>query len=93
VGVAQAADADEAAADALLGSIGTLVESMSVPTPKTFGIELEAWTAAIPTMTQQARASGSPANNPGDPTDDDIRGLYAQVWSETQHRRHESSAT
>jgi len=76
-----AADSDEAAADSLLRSIATLVDAMAVPTPREFGIELEKWTAAIPTMTQQALASGSPANNPGNPTADDIRGLYAQVWN------------
>lgn len=32
------------------------------------------------TMSQQALASGSPANNPGNPTDEDIRRLYAEIW-------------
>jgi alcohol dehydrogenase class IV len=81
VGVAADAATDEAAAELLLRSIGTLVEAMAVPTPREFGIERAAWTAAIPTMTQQALASGSPANNPGNPTDADIRKLYAQVWN------------
>jgi alcohol dehydrogenase class IV len=54
---------------------------MAVPTPRAFGIAWEQWTEAIPTMTQQALASGSPANNPGNPTDEDIRKLYAQVWN------------
>ena len=93
VGVAERADTDEAAADALLASIAALVESMSVPTPREFGIEQEKWTAAIPTMTQQALASGSPGNNPGNPTDDDIRRLYAQAWDPKQHGTREPVRT
>jgi alcohol dehydrogenase class IV len=81
VGVAEAWMTDEEAADALQRSVTILVDSMSVPTPRQFGIDLGKWTEAIPMMSQQALASGSPANNPGDPTDEDIRGLYAQIWN------------
>jgi alcohol dehydrogenase class IV len=80
-GVADRAQTDDAAADALLQRIASLVDAMAVPTPREFGIALEQWTQAIPTMTRQALASGSPANNPGDPTDADISNLYAQIWN------------
>jgi alcohol dehydrogenase class IV len=80
VGVAEDAMTEDEAADALLQSIAALVDSMSVPSPKGFGIDHGEWTAAIPSMTQQALASGSPANNPGNPTDEDIRRLYAEIW-------------
>jgi alcohol dehydrogenase class IV len=69
------------AADSLLKSIATLTAAMFVPTPKGFGIDPDEWTAAIPTMAQQALASGSPANNPGNPTNEDICGLYAEIWN------------
>jgi alcohol dehydrogenase class IV len=81
VGVAEAGMTDEEAAEALERSITILVDSMSVPTPKQFGIDLDKWIEVIPIMSQQALASGSPANNPGSPTDADIRSLYAQIWN------------
>jgi alcohol dehydrogenase class IV len=81
VRVADASMTDEEAAEALERRIAILVDSMSVPTPKQFGIDLDKWTEVIPIMSQQALASGSPANNPGSPTDKDIRCLYAQVWN------------
>jgi alcohol dehydrogenase class IV len=80
VGVAEDGMTEDEAADALLQRIAALVDSVSVPTPREFGIDLDKWTAAIPTMTQQALASGSPANNPGNPTEEDIRRLYAEIW-------------
>jgi alcohol dehydrogenase class IV len=81
VGVAEDTMNESQAADSLLKSIATLTAAMSVPTPKGFGIDSDEWTAAIPTMAQQALASGSPANNPGNPTNEDICGLYAEVWN------------
>ncbi|PWH05303.1 alcohol dehydrogenase [Brachybacterium endophyticum] len=79
-GVADAAASTDEAADALQQRIGALLEKLDVPTPKAFGIDEQEWLAVVPTMAEQALASGSPANNPGDPSAEDIRSLYRKIW-------------
>jgi alcohol dehydrogenase class IV len=64
-------------ADALEG----LVRELGVPTLPELGVSAADWAAAIPTMAEQALASGSPANNPVVPTADDIAGLYDRVFA------------
>ena len=54
---------------------------MAVPTPAGFGIDRAEWDARLPTMAEQALASGSPANNPRVPTKDEIVAPYQAVWS------------
>jgi alcohol dehydrogenase class IV len=51
-----------------------------VPTPAEFGIDHRAWEASIPSMVQQALASGSPANNPRVPFAHEIERLYREIW-------------
>ena len=52
-----------------------------MPTPARYGIEAEAWNRLLPTMAQQALASGSPGNNPRVPTDAEIVALYQQAYA------------
>jgi alcohol dehydrogenase len=52
-----------------------------VLTPKAYGIDKSDWDRLIPLMAQQALASGSPGNNPLVPTEEQIRDLYAQIYS------------
>ena len=49
--------------------------------PQEYGIDPARWEALIPTMAAQALASGSPANNPVEPSADEIVALYRRVWA------------
>jgi alcohol dehydrogenase class IV len=65
----------------LVASLQELNETLQVPTPEAYGIDREAWEESIPTMVEQAIASGSPANNPLIPSAEEIEKLYLNVWS------------
>ncbi|RFA12375.1 alcohol dehydrogenase [Subtercola boreus] len=80
LGCASVGDDDARAASALVEELQALCRDLAVPTPEAFGIDEAAWTATIPTMVQQAIASGSPANNPRIPTPDDMAALYATIY-------------
>jgi alcohol dehydrogenase class IV len=57
-----------------------LNSQLEVPTPQKLGIDRKQWLDAVPTMVEQAIASGSPANNPRVPTAQEITDLYYQVY-------------
>lgn len=80
LGAATASADDAAAALALVEWITELCRDLEVPTPASYGIKRADWEALIPAMTDQAIASGSPANNPVVPTHDDIQRLYALAY-------------
>ena len=84
IGMATAQDHDPIAAEKLADGLATLNHDLHVPTPGGFGIDKRDWDAALPTMADQALASGSPANNPRIPTRDEIMALYRVVWSGNQ---------
>ena len=79
-GVADAATSDQIAARALVDALIGLCAELEVPTPRSYGIDGAAWQSLIPLMTEQAVASGSPANNPVIPEPAEIEALYAQVY-------------
>ncbi|MCC7274616.1 MAG: iron-containing alcohol dehydrogenase [Alphaproteobacteria bacterium] len=81
MGVVGAEVGDQAAVAGLLDELRRLNEELEVPTPRSYGIEEERWVTLLPTMAQQALASGSPGNNPRVPTAEEIIGLYQQAWS------------
>ncbi|MBD0689138.1 iron-containing alcohol dehydrogenase [Streptomyces sp. CBMA123] len=81
LGAATPADTDDLAADKLVDALRALCRDLEVPTPRSYGIDRDAWTARIPLMADQALASGSPANNPAVPTADQIRDLYARIYA------------
>ena len=56
-------------------------QMLQVPSPKKHGIDEKRYFEAVPTMSAQALASGSPQNNPRIPTAAEIEHLYAQVWA------------
>ena len=66
---------------ALCRGLDALNRDLHVPTPQAYGIEWDAWEAAMPTMADQALASGSPANNPRVPDHAEIVALYRQVFA------------
>ncbi|MGE0717396.1 MAG: iron-containing alcohol dehydrogenase [Alphaproteobacteria bacterium] len=81
MGVAGAEEGDQAAVARLLDELRRLNEELEVPTPHSYGIEETRWRSLLPTMAQQALASGSPGNNPRVPTAEEIIGLYQQAWA------------
>ena len=81
MGAAGVEEGDQAAVARLLDELRRLNEELEVPTPRSYGIEKVRWDSLLPTMAQQALASGSPGNNPRVPTAEEIVGLYQQAWS------------
>ena len=64
----------------LLTELQALNDELQVPTPAQFGIDRARFFELMPTMAQQALASGSPGNNPRVPTVDQMVGLYSSLW-------------
>jgi alcohol dehydrogenase len=65
----------------MVEALSQLCRDLEVPTPKSYGIDQDAWTQLTPLMAEQAIASGSPANNPVVPTLEDIECIYGQVYA------------
>ena len=80
VGMARDDDDDFNAARALADGLVQLNRDLDVPTPRGFGIREADWERLLPTMADQALASGSPANNPRVPSKQEIVALYREVW-------------
>jgi alcohol dehydrogenase class IV len=78
--VADPADSDSAACTKLVDALFARNRELEVPSPKRYGIAEERYFALIPTMAQQALASGSPQNNPRVPTSEEIEAIYRQIW-------------
>ncbi|WP_116367199.1 iron-containing alcohol dehydrogenase [Parahaliea mediterranea] len=80
MGMASGADGDDLALDKLVAGLQQLNADLEVPGPAAWGIDAARWQALLPTMAEQALASGSPGNNPRLPQAQDIVELYQQVW-------------
>ena len=80
MGVASAEDSDEVACQKLLDELRQLNKDLEVPTPKEYGIDKDRYFKLLPTMAQQAQASGSPGNNPRVPTIEEMVALYEEIW-------------
>ncbi|WP_350351327.1 iron-containing alcohol dehydrogenase [Microbacterium sp. A8/3-1] len=80
LGVADDSVADADAAAALVRELRALADELAVPTPERFGIARDDWEALVPTMAEQALASGSPGNNPRVPAASDIEDLYRAIF-------------
>jgi alcohol dehydrogenase class IV len=78
--IAKSDVSDEAAAAALVEALKKLNRQLEVPTPEKLGIEKKQWFDAVPTMVEQAIASGSPANNPRVPSPEEMAALYREVY-------------
>ena len=81
MGMVRPGTAASEAATALIQNLHELNQKLEVPTPGEFGIDRRAWDESIPTMVQQALASGSPANNPRVPSPQEIEQLYHEIWT------------
>lgn len=80
MGLADAAESDQSAVGRLVEALEVLNADLEVPTPAMFGIARAQFHALIPTMAEQALASGSPANNPRVPDKAEIEALYRQIY-------------
>lgn len=76
VGTAAAADGDETAADKFIDGLFEICKKCEVPTIAEYGIDVQKFTSAIPKMTSDALASGSPANTRKNVSEDDISAIY-----------------
>ena len=81
MGIAQPGESDVSAGQKLLDELASLNRDLSVPSPSAFGIDLRRWEDLLPTMAEQAIASGSPANNPRVPGQEEIITLYRRAWN------------
>jgi alcohol dehydrogenase class IV len=80
MGLAGEAEGDQSATAKLLAELRALNRDLEVPTPRAWGIDEARWNALLPTMAEQALASGSPANNPRVPSADEILALYRRCY-------------
>ena len=81
MGLARPAEGDQAAVARLLGELSALNHDLGVPSPKVWGIDEGRYHDLIPTMAEQALASGSPGNNPRLATADEIADLYRRAFA------------
>ncbi len=65
---------------ALADELDRFNATLDVPPLSALGVAGSDWHDSIRTMTEQAIASGSPANNPVVPTADEIADLYAAIY-------------
>lgn len=72
---------DQAAVAALITELEALNRDLGVPSPRAFGIDQGRWAEMLPTMVEQAIASGSPGNNPRIATPAEITRLYELAWA------------
>lgn len=80
LGFADAGDDDARANDRLLDALCDINATLQVPTPASHGIDRQRFLDVRQTMASQALASGSPANNPRVPSQEEIEALYASLW-------------
>ncbi len=81
IGIVSEDTHDVKATEALVRGLHELNRTLLVPTPKSHGIDKDAWMTSIPVMAQQALASGSPQNNPRVPEPAEIEALYKEIWN------------
>lgn len=80
MGVANDDEGDQSAVNRLVSALREMNTDFGVPSPKAYGIAEERYFELLPTMADQALASGSPGNNPRVPTAAEIVDLYTRVW-------------
>ena len=83
MGVAEHDVGDQAAVALLLEELAAINRDLDVPTPARWGIDASRWHELLPQMCQQAEASGSPANNPRVPRQDEMAAIYRAVYDPT----------
>jgi alcohol dehydrogenase class IV len=81
MGLAAAADGDDAAGDTLVAGLESLNARLQVPRLSGCrGVDRDRFEAVKEKMAADALASGSPRNNPVVPTAAEIVALYEEAW-------------
>lgn len=80
MGIATDQDSNEIANQKLLVELSALNDELAVPTPEQFGIKRDNFFEVCQTMAEQALASGSPSNNPIEPSISDMVAIYQGLW-------------
>jgi len=80
MGVAEEGEGSQSAVARLLDELRRLNDDLKVPSPKAYGIDRARYDELLPVMASQALGSGSPANNPRVPSQDEIIELYRRVY-------------
>ena len=80
IGVADAADSDQEAAEKFLKAVESLVNELDTPTLEQFGINKEEFFNVIDKMAHDAMDSGSPQNTMRDVTEEEVKEIYRKLW-------------
>ncbi len=80
MGIATEQDSNEVANQKLLIELRALNDELAVPTPQEFGIKRDDFFQVCQPMAEQALASGSPSNNPIEPSISDMVAIYQGLW-------------
>ncbi len=81
MGISPEGEGNQAAVARLLDELRALNADLKVPSPKDYGIAEDRYIDLLPTMAEQALASGSPGNNPRVPNAQEIIELYKRVYA------------
>jgi alcohol dehydrogenase class IV len=84
LGAADVGDDDRTANARLIDFLYAINAELQVPSLEEFGAEHARFFELLPTMAEQALASGSPGNNPRIPSADEIIDIYKALWVEPQ---------
>lgn len=79
IGAADDSDGDKKAAESFLKALEQLCREIEIPSLKEYGIDMEAFAKAIPKMSEDALASGSPANTIKEVTKENIIEIYKHL--------------
>lgn len=80
MGIANEQDSDELANQKLLTELSAINQELAVPSPQQFGIDREHFFEVCKIMAEQALASGSPSNNPIEPSIEEMIAIYQGLW-------------
>lgn len=80
IGAADAADSDKEASEKFLQAVVNLTKTLEIPTLAAFGVDRDAFFAAIPKMAHDAMESGSPQNTKRTVTEADTAQMYQNLW-------------
>ncbi len=80
IGAVSPYDNDEIAAEAFINAVGDLCRQCKIPTLAQFGVDKDVFYNSIDKMTDDAIASGSPANTLKNVTREDVVSIYRSLY-------------
>jgi alcohol dehydrogenase class IV len=80
VGAADKSDSDKTAAEKFIAAVKKLCDVCEIPTLAEYGIDKERFFEVIDKMSEDAVASGSPANTIKPVTKEDVAEIYKRLW-------------